>query len=173
MILTSISGIIVYQNTQNDNPIRYYVTKDNFYNETGSALNAQSDYMIAKNGKAVIDSQNSNIYPKALKVTNVTYNSLTYTFKSNSNHKTDLPFMLYNGVPYRVHVNGKSTKDFNSNQRLKIMAKKGNNTVTISSYATALNKVTFIISIISLLLAVGIYIKSIVVNRKSPIKINA
>lgn len=80
MMLTCIFGCATYQTQLNDNPIRYYITKENYYSTINDATNAQHDYMITKNNKEVISQKVLDETPKSLKTVDSNFNSLILSF---------------------------------------------------------------------------------------------
>lgn len=80
LMLTCIFGCATYQTQLNDNPIRYYITKENYYNTINDATNAQHDYMITKNNKEVISQKVLDETPKSLKTVDSNFNSLILSF---------------------------------------------------------------------------------------------
>lgn len=104
--------------------------------------------------------------PQSFKVTETRSNSLTLTFNSNNNNKVSLPFMLYNGVNYRIEVNGKNVNNFNSDQIVKVRPAIGKNIVTISASANTVNKFTFALSIISISVVIVLLVSDFIKSRR-------
>ena len=167
LMLTCIFGCATYQTQLNDNPIRYYITKENYYNTINDATNAQHDYMITKNNKEVISQKVLDETPKSLKTVDSNFNSLILSFNEKNGQKVTLPFMLYNGINYQVKVNGENVRNFNSGQVLSIKSRTGRNIVEITSSPSALNIFTFVISIISITIVSILLIMNIVKSRKN------
>lgn len=167
MMLTCIFGCATYQTQLNDNPIRYYITKENYYSTINDATNAQHDYMITKNNKEVISQKVLDETPKSLKTVDSNFNSLILSFNEKNGQKVTLPFMLYNGINYQVKVNGKNIRNFNSGQVLSIKSHTGRNIVKVTSSPSALNIFTFVISMISITIVSILLIMNIVKNKKN------
>lgn len=167
MMLTCIFGCATYQTQLNDNPIRYYITKENYYSTINDATNAQHDYMITKNNKEIISQKVLDETPKSLKTVDSNFNSLILSFNEKNGQKVTLPFMLYNGINYQVKVNGENVQNFNSGQVLSIKSRTGRNIVEITSSPSALNIFTFVISMISITIVSILLIMNIVKNRKN------
>ena len=167
MMLTCIFGCATYQTQLNDNPIRYYITKENYYSTINDATNAQHDYMITKNNKEVISQKVLDETPKSLKTVDSNFNSLILSFNEKNGQKVTLPFMLYNGINYQVKVNGENIRNFNSGQVLSIKSRTGRNIVKVTSSPSALNIFTFVISMISITIVSILLIMNIVKNKKN------
>lgn len=167
MMLTCIFGCATYQTQLNDNPIRYYITKENYYSTINDATNAQHDYMITKNNKEVISQKVLDETPKSLKTVDSNFNSLILSFNEKNGQKVTLPFMLYNGINYQVKVNGKNIRNFNSGQVLSIKSHTGRNIIKVTSSPSALNIFTFVISMISITIVSILLIMNIVKNKKN------
>lgn len=167
MMLTCIFGCATYQTQLNDNPIRYYITKGNYYSTINDATNAQHDYMITKNNKEVISQKVLDETPKLLKTVDSNFNSLILSFNEKNGQKVTLPFMLYNGINYQVKVNGENIRNFNSGQVLSIKSRTGRNIVKVTSSPSALNIFTFVISMISITIVSILLIMNIVKNKKN------
>ncbi|MCT3342702.1 hypothetical protein EFP49_07885 [Lactobacillus johnsonii] len=167
MMLTCIFGCATYQTQLNDNPIRYYITKGNYYSTINDATNAQHDYMITKNNKEVISQKVLDETPKSLKTVDSNFNSLILSFNEKNGQKVTLPFMLYNGINYQVKVNGENIRNFNSGQVLSIKSRTGRNIVKVTSSPSALNIFTFVISMISITIVSILLIMNIVKNKKN------
>lgn len=167
MMLTCIFGCATYQTQLNDNPIRYYITKENYYSTINDATNAQHDYMITKNNKEVISQKVLDETPKSLKTVDSNFNSLIVSFNEKNGQKVTLPFMLYNGINYQVKVNGENIRNFNSGQVLSIKSRTGRNIVKVTSSPSALNIFTFVISMISITIVSILLIMNIVKNKKN------
>lgn len=65
--------------------------------------------------------------------------------------KVEIPFLLYNSVPYKVSVNGKPI-DVKQGSTLKLNLSKRKNTIVIQSDAPKINYLTFSVSVISIIL---------------------
>ena len=167
MMLTCIFGCATYQTQLNDNPIRYYITKENYYSTINDATNAQHDYMITKNNKEVISQKVLDETPKSLKTVDSNFNSLILSFNEKNGQKVTLPFMLYNGINYQVKVNGENIRNFNSGQVLSIKSRTGRNIVKVTSSPSALKIFTFVISMISITIVSILLIMNIVKNKKN------
>lgn len=167
MMLTCILGCATYQTQLNDNPIRYYITKENYYSTINDATNAQHDYMITKNNKEVISQKVLDETPKSLKTVDSNFNSLILSFNEKNGQRVTLPFMLYNGINYQVKVNGENIRNFNSGQVLSIKSRTGRNIVKVTSSPSALNIFTFVISMISITIVSTLLIMNIVKNKKN------
>ena len=167
MMLTCIFGCATYQTQLNDNPIRYYITKENYYSTINDATNAQHDYMITKNNKEVISQKVLDETPKSLKTVDSNFNSLILSFNEKNGQKVTLPFMLYNGINYQVKVNGENIRNFNSGQVLSIKSRTGRNIVKVTSSPSAINIFTFVISMISITIVSILLIMNIVKNKKN------
>lgn len=167
MMLTCIFGCATYQTQLNDNPIRYYITKENYYSTINDATNAQHDYMITKNNKEVISQKVLDETPKSLKTVDSNFNSLILSFNEKNGQRVTLPFMLYNGINYQVKVNGENIRNFNSGQVLSIKSRTGRNIVKVTSSPSALNIFTFVISMISITIVSILLIMNIVKNKKN------
>ncbi len=167
MMLTCIFGCATYQTQLNDNPIRYYITKENYYSTINDATNAQHDYMITKNNKEVISQKVLDETPESLKTVDSNFNSLILSFNEKNGQKVTLPFMLYNGINYQVKVNGENIRNFNSGQVLSIKSRTGRNIVKVTSSPSALNIFTFVISMISITIVSILLIMNIVKNKKN------
>ena len=167
MMLTCIFGCATYQTQLNDNPIRYYITKENYYSTINDATNAQHDYMITKNNNEVISQKVLDETPKSLKTVDSNFNSLILSFNEKNGQKVTLPFMLYNGINYQVKVNGENIRNFNSGQVLSIKSRTGRNIVKVTSSPSALNIFTFVISMISITIVSILLIMNIVKNKKN------
>ncbi len=74
--------------------------------------------------------------------------------------------MLYDGVNYRIEVNGKNVNNFNSDQIVKVRPAIGKNIVTISAFANTVNKFTFALSIISISVVIVLLVSGFIKNRR-------
>jgi len=166
MLMTCIFGCVKYQKIKNDNPIRYYITQKNYFDTINNNGNSHTDYGIVKKRDFVFNREFLDKVPRSFKVIETRPNSLTLAFNSDNNNKVNLPFMLYNGVNYRIEVNGKNVNNFNSDQIVKVRPAIGKNIVTISAFANTVNKFTFAISIISISVVIVLLVSGFIKNRR-------
>lgn len=151
LAVLAYNGVVNYHDTKNDSPIRFYVNKKNFAKTVYKTSCGWGDYSIINDKKKTIlksvlrDDVNFNIKK-------VSYNGITFcTNLESRNSKIEVPFLMYNSVPYKITVNGHNI-DVKTGSTLKLNFKRHENTISIHSDAPKMNYITFSISIISIIL---------------------
>lgn len=150
MTILSFNGIVSYHNTKNDDPMRFYIDNNQTYLSTISEVKCgYGDYTILDNHKKSI-LKSVLCEDKDFEIKNIRYNRISIVPKTKK-QKIEVPFLLYNSVPYKVSVNG---KPINAKQgsTLKLNLSKRKNTIVIQSDAPKINYLTFSVSVISIIL---------------------
>lgn len=167
LILFGISGIVDFHKTKGDDPIRYYLTNSNYFQELSQGKDGWYDYMVTVNGKWAVDLKNlDGNFVKDSHVVSVNNKMITFEFETKKSNHVKLPFVLYRGVDYQVTVNGKQVNNFEKDQALSIVTKKGKNQVTVTSKAPKFTYVTFIVSILSIMVSSILLMKYIYTGNK-------
>lgn len=146
MVLFSIAGISKYHYTMHDDPIRYTINQKNYIKTIDSASDGALDYgLITKNETSKL--KFANVQPK---VSAISYDAVTFSVKGK--RVTKLPFFIYKGIMYKVFVNGQLTNVV-PGELLTLKLPAGHkSTIKITSKPSLMNYLSFICSIISLLM---------------------
>ena len=150
MAALSYNSILNYHNTKNDGVIRYYVTKDNYLSTISEAYWGYEDY-------ALIDKNNKTVFKEILrhdprfKIEKIEYNKIKISSNYTSKKNSEVPFMMYNSIPYNVSLNGKPI-DIKRGTILKLDLRHRKNTIVIQSDAPKTNYFTFAVSLISIII---------------------
>lgn len=149
----SLLGVREFHYIKNDDPIRYYLTQENYRKTIENPISGWSDYIpIDNSGKPLVNINN----PKLKDITKVTYNKISYSFYSKNATDYRLPLLFYKEINYTI--NGRKVRV--TRNLVTIMAKKGNNLVTVSSKPTRLSYILFTVSLVTIMvLSVAIVIK--------------
>lgn len=150
IVALSYNSILNYHNTKNDGAIRYYVTKDNYLSTISEAYWGYGDY-------ALIDKNNKTVFKEILKhdlrfkIEKIEYNKIKISSNYTSKKNSEVPFLMYNSIPYNVTVNGKPI-DIKRGTVLKLDLKHRKSTIVIQSDAPKTNYFTFAVSLISIII---------------------
>lgn len=160
LVLTGASGVLSYHKTTGDHPIRFYLDNNNYHQELSRGKDCWYDYMVNVDGKWAFDIQNlPDDFAKDSRV-NANAKMITFDFESKRAGNFKLPFVLYNGVDYQVTVNGKRVKNFEKDQTVYVAAKKGNNSVTVTSKVPSFTYITFSVSILTIIIGTVLLLRN-------------
>lgn len=120
----------------------------NYFNETIYKNWKLSDYLPRNISQDIVDNKYSDIT-----ITNLTVNSLTGKIKVDNSGLYKLDFTVYKGIPYIFKVNDKRVKNFGQNGELKLKLKSGNNKIYIETKIPNFCYLTFLVSIISIVMS--------------------
>ena len=140
----SILGVRTFHYIKKDDPIRYYLTQNN-YNDTINKPNyGWGDYVLVNSKNKPLLNLNNH---KLKDISKVTYNRIEYSFYSKGKERYKIPLLFYKGINYTIN-NLKLKKERGI---VTVITKKGNNSLTISSRPSTANYLLFTISIIAIL----------------------
>lgn len=120
----------------------------NYFNETIYKNWKLSDYLPRNISQDIVDNKYSDIT-----ITNSTVNSLTGKIKVDNSGLYKLDFTVYKGIPYIFKVNDKRVTNFGQNGELKLKLKSGNNKIYIETKIPTFCYLTFLVSIISIVMS--------------------
>lgn len=151
MLILSMSGVGKYHITRNDDPIRYYVTNANYLTSLTERDSGWGDYMLIDENEQPVYTPGSDKIKIPVKIRKATYQGIEYQITSEKNQVASLPFIIYNGVKYKVTVNGKQ-QEVSAGQLLKVGVQTGKNIINVSTRPDVANYVLFTLTCISILI---------------------
>lgn len=151
MLILSMSGVEKYHITRNDHPIRYYVTNANYLTSLTERDSGWGDYMLIDENEQPVYTPGSDKIKIPVKIRKATYQGIEYQITSEKNQVASLPFIIYNGVKYKVTVNGKQ-QEVSAGQLLKVGVRTGKNIINVSTRPDVANYVLFTLTCISILI---------------------
>ncbi|GET15553.1 hypothetical protein SN4111_18150 [Ligilactobacillus agilis] len=150
LLVLGMSATYNYHVARNDDPIRFYPHTSQDFDEVAYDKFSTFDYQLKDANK------HSNLPLKDYGVnkTKQTYNNIVIKCDSQKTEKVRFRIPVYNGIDYTVKINGKINK-VKQGKMLVATLRKGTNTISITSKPTTIQKITFCLSLMAIILTSG------------------